>query len=558
MNSRQTGASDQESYLFSCSGEKIVLLNFSPKDNTCLKKGSFSPHASTRIETIIWNHNNKVIIAGSDDKNVSMTIADSMKALGKLENQSEVKALAITQGSKYLAVGGGANIIRIWDLKQNIVIKEHREHVDTVTCMEFSDNDRYLATASRSGDVIIYNEETGTISTRLRPQMTQGIHCLSYSPYLSNLLATAGDDGCVHVWDTSQSKLLCSFQEHKAPCVSVRWSNLNDGLLISAGLDKKIFVYDIEERKPIKEIIASFPICSFAVHEDGVTLAAGTTVGTVLIYSLYRLNKPIEVTVFPSSPVLCIAFKKPKKSSRRANAAKVSKQVVREILSGNAANSNQVELAPESLIPSTPSYKSSYSSGIQLFTPMRNGNANMELDEESDSLSFAASMKSKLMSSVKQAPAIPSNVATQESSLPIATSVQQVSRTQAMTHDPETRDNFNFKNALKNIESSPMELAQQQAGNRGQGSYTQTETSQPFQVQFIKNAIREFIESYQFALHEDIRNLHLDMLRQFHLQSDQTNQLIINLTNQVKDLSEQVRKLQQENQRLKLLHSPYD
>jgi hypothetical protein len=129
------------------------------------------------------------------------------------------------------------------------------------------------------------------------------------------------------------------------------------------------------------------------------------------------------------------------------------------------------------------------------------------------------------------------------------------------THKPQ----FNFLNALdglrssdssrssSNIVSNPSTIQPPQ--QQQQRSDNNSEPSQ-FQTQFIRNTIEDVMISYRSSIHEDVRNLHLDMLRQFHLHSDQTNQLIINLMSQVKELSEQLNCLTEENRRLKYLHSP--
>ena len=157
--------------------------------------------------------------------------------------------MAITNGSKFLCTAGSDGSVSVWDLKKSVVVRDFKDHTDCVNCLVFNEGDRYLATASSSGDIIIYNFESYQLSARMRPNHTQGILSLNYSMHKPHLLASAGEDGSVHVWDTTRSKILCSFHEHNAPCISAQWTSLNEVLLISAGLDKKIFLYDIEERR---------------------------------------------------------------------------------------------------------------------------------------------------------------------------------------------------------------------------------------------------------------------------------------------------------------------
>ena len=75
------------------------------------------------------------------------------------------------------------------------------------------------------------------------------VTALQYSPRNTTSLAAAYIDGSVILWDTNKDAPSCSFKTHNAPCTSIAFSPLNIMLMVSAGLDSNINIYDIQAKK---------------------------------------------------------------------------------------------------------------------------------------------------------------------------------------------------------------------------------------------------------------------------------------------------------------------
>ncbi len=91
---------------------------------------------------------------------------------------------------------------------------------------------------------------------------------------MENLLGTAGDDGFVNLFDISQKKLLSAFAQ-KASVRDVVFSPSNKHIMCSAGLEKSIYLYDINEKAPAVTIKPGFSFQSLAFSADGQTIACG-------------------------------------------------------------------------------------------------------------------------------------------------------------------------------------------------------------------------------------------------------------------------------------------
>lgn len=79
---------------------------------------------------------------------------------------------------------------------------------------------------------------------------SQPIRNIQYSFFKKAYLAAVSDDGSLYLWDTNTNKLLTTFDDaHKAPATALAFSPLNNLLLASCGLDKRILCYDIMSKK---------------------------------------------------------------------------------------------------------------------------------------------------------------------------------------------------------------------------------------------------------------------------------------------------------------------
>lgn len=153
------------------------------------------------------------------------------------------------KGSRYLCSGGSGHIVRIWDLQRKRCIKWLSGHTDTITGVMYNCKDEHLASVSMKGDLILHNLASGARAAELsdpngqvivyffvffckmpmpsahhnRHQEYQNfvfepseflvfsvlfmqgqvLRVLDYSRNSRHILATAGDDGSVHLWDAT-------------------------------------------------------------------------------------------------------------------------------------------------------------------------------------------------------------------------------------------------------------------------------------------------------------------------------------------------------------------
>ncbi|GAB2286912.1 hypothetical protein Dimus_021300 [Dionaea muscipula] len=175
------------------------------------------------------------------------------------------------KGSRYLCSGGSGQVM-IWDLQRKRCIK------------------------SLIGDLIVHNLASGAKATELKDPNKQVLWVLDYSRVSRHLLVTAGDDGSIHMWDTtSRSPKVSWSKQHSAPIAGVSFSPTNDKIIASVGLDKKLYTFDSGMRKESFFIAYEVPSSSLAFRDDGWILAAGTSNGRVVFYDVRGKPHPFTV-----------------------------------------------------------------------------------------------------------------------------------------------------------------------------------------------------------------------------------------------------------------------
>lgn len=81
----------------------------------------------------------------------------------------------------------------------------------------------------------------------------QPIRHLKYSSFKKSLLGSVSDSGNVTLWDVNTQNPYRNFENtHKAPASEICFSPVNELLLVTVGLDKRINLYDTSSKKWVR------------------------------------------------------------------------------------------------------------------------------------------------------------------------------------------------------------------------------------------------------------------------------------------------------------------
>ncbi|KAJ6902184.1 hypothetical protein NC651_019841 [Populus alba x Populus x berolinensis] len=311
-------------------GDTVKLFDVSvePGDPCTL---SYTPTPGCLVNAVKWNHTNLVVASAGEDKKISLwrkngqsmgTIPVSgtdsgdsiedlngekacsdqpegqgfLKFLDLLDAESILAISFSNKGSRYICSGGSGQVVKIWDLQRKRCIKWLRGHTSPITGAMYNCKDEHLASISLSGDLILHNLASGARATELKDPNKQVLRVLDYSRVSRHLLVTAGDDGSVHLWDTTgRSPKVSWSKQHSAPTAGISFSPSNDKIIASVGLDKKLYTYDSGSRRHTSLISYEAPFSSLSFRDDGWVLAAGTISGRVVFYDVRGKPQPFTV-----------------------------------------------------------------------------------------------------------------------------------------------------------------------------------------------------------------------------------------------------------------------
>ncbi|KAG7554260.1 WD40-repeat-containing domain [Arabidopsis suecica] len=266
---------------------------------------SYTPTPGCAVNSVKWNHTNLVVASTGEDKKISLWRKNG-QSLGTVpvtgkdggDNAEEcLSAISFSKkGSRYICSGGTGQIVKIWDLQRKLCIKKLKGHTSTITGVMYNCKDEHLASVSVGGDLIVHNLASGARATELKDPNGQVLRLLDYSRSSRHLLLTAGDDGTVHLWDTTgRSPKMSWLKQHSAPTAGVCFSPSNEKIIASVGMDKKLYTYDSGSRRSSSCIAYEAPFSSLAFGDNGYILAAGTSNGRVVFYDVRGKPQPVTV-----------------------------------------------------------------------------------------------------------------------------------------------------------------------------------------------------------------------------------------------------------------------
>ncbi|XP_006812933.1 LOW QUALITY PROTEIN: protein NEDD1-like [Saccoglossus kowalevskii] len=271
----------------------------------------FNPHSSG-LSCVRWSHcNNFLASAATVGDKITLT---SLKKLPNIVSDhiadgEKQTTLAFVSNSRYVVSGGKNKVVSIWDAKTKKLKKTFKDHSDTVTCIAVNFNDTYIASGATNGNILLNNVITGQCFSPLTLPNAHAIRGLQYSHFKKHLMGSVSDDGSLHLWDSVARRHLASFTDtHRAPATDICFSPVNDMLIVTVGLDKRIVCYDAQGKSAIKTIVTDAPLTSVDFMNDGVSFAVGSSRGQIKLFDLRMSASPKSEIQAHKSSVQCLAY----------------------------------------------------------------------------------------------------------------------------------------------------------------------------------------------------------------------------------------------------------
>ncbi|MCX4751310.1 hypothetical protein OG455_38415 [Kitasatospora sp. NBC_01287] len=234
-------------------------------------------------------------------------------------------ALGTAAGRELFAVGGADGAVQVWDAVSGAVLHgtSGGEGAQAVAAGLVQDVPLAFSGGADGGDVRAMRADTGqALGTLSVGGRGAEVLCAARCADL-DLLAAAGQDGVIRVWDVSSGTQLHLLVGHVGPVVALAVLSLGDeAVLASGGADRRIRLWDLATGLPVAELdghSATITGLAFTEVADRPVLASCALDGTVRTWDVRRAvalhgwptgeEWPTGIVAVPSGagPVLVVA-----------------------------------------------------------------------------------------------------------------------------------------------------------------------------------------------------------------------------------------------------------
>lgn len=161
----------------------------------------------------------------------------------------------LTKG--YLSSGSDDKTVLVYDMnKQAEIITTIKGHQDIVNDVKWNNfNQHLLASVSDDKYLNIYDiRNPVTPAVRFYNETSNGINCISFSPFSTNLIAVGNADSNINILDfrqlssqKSNAALLHTMMGHSDAITCMEFSPTKDGIIASGSQDRRLMIWDLSK-----------------------------------------------------------------------------------------------------------------------------------------------------------------------------------------------------------------------------------------------------------------------------------------------------------------------
>ena len=241
-----------------------------------------------------WSPDGNQLATSCDDGNLRIwNVSDWSEAKTIKAHPGHVGAVEWSPDGRRIASTSGDSTARIWDVASGQPLGEPLAHEsDSVRGGVWRPDGKMVATTCYPGDTIFLWHVDG--SGRLPPKELighSGVNCLCWNS-TGSLIASAGLDGSVRIWDTASGRQLREFDEHVGETLRMDWS-ADDKWLVSSSRDGTVRVWDFVNGTSSKTFRTSGGVAMCASWDSEANwLAAGCSDGNIRLWDFKARNSP--------------------------------------------------------------------------------------------------------------------------------------------------------------------------------------------------------------------------------------------------------------------------
>jgi WD40 repeat protein/energy-coupling factor transporter ATP-binding protein EcfA2 len=264
---------------------------------------TFSGHNGS-VRSVAFSPDGQRVASASEDRTIRVQDLEGKDPVILSGHGGSVLGVAFSPDGRLVASAGGDGTVRLWASGDAAVLQGHKGSVWSVA---LSPDGQRVASASFDSTVRVWDLSGRAEPVELKPH-NDWARGVAFSPD-GRRVASTDEYGGVRVWDPARpTDPPIRLRGHEGQAYSPAFSPGDGHLLISAGKDSTIRVWDWKHEQLQKQLQSHGFVYTAAFSPDGRWVAGGGTDGTIRIWDVAGSENP--TMEFPSGQgtVWSVAF----------------------------------------------------------------------------------------------------------------------------------------------------------------------------------------------------------------------------------------------------------
>jgi WD40 repeat protein len=245
---------------------------------------SLFAESTNEIYKVVISPDNRLIANGTGDGTISVWQIDtSQKIFSGQERSGIILGLAFTSDSKKLIVSSLDKHIEIWDVESGLRLQSWSS-IAPIYNIALNNDDRVLACAGTDGSVLLWDIATCKILSEFIGHTKQVID-VAFHPQ-GKLLASSSADATIKLWDIATGKCIQSFVGHTQLVATISF-NAAGTQLISSGFDALVKIWSLQTGQCIGTLQGHSKSVSESFFDpNGQFIISGSQDRTIRVWTL--------------------------------------------------------------------------------------------------------------------------------------------------------------------------------------------------------------------------------------------------------------------------------